>query len=173
LSNGRTFRYYFDTILLAGLALFFFYLDIRDVIENQVPVTALRLLNLLSLSLIALICYFIQRSSLKFQQILNGFSTEDNYDLAKETLRKLQWQVEVDEAGLIEAHTSGSGFWAGGNQMFSIIITGRRILFNSIGNVDTYIPQLMVRAQNRRNMRRFRKRLELVVRNRASKANVL
>lgn len=68
----------------------------------------------------------------------------------------LGWDVKVDNKGYIEAYTGDFGFWTWTDQMISILIDDNKIMFNSIGNVDTFATQPFSWRQNLRNIKQFK-----------------
>ena len=77
-------------------------------------------------------------------------------------MRTLGWKVRVDNKGFIEAYVDESGlFFTWPAQMISVIIADNTILFNSIGDVDTYATQAFTWWKHARNIKQFKKTFDL------------
>lgn len=145
-----------------GVSLFFLFLIVKGFIKKVGDYNSPYFLIFLIFPLTAFLFYVGQKRLLQLRQIDTRFAKQDNYKIVKETLLTLGWDIKVDNEGFIEAYTNNSGFWTWTNQMISIIITDNTVLFNSIGNVDTYATQAISWGQHSRNRKQFRDTFELI-----------
>lgn len=147
---------------MLGISLLFIFLVAKGFIKKQGHYNSPYLLIFLIFPIITLFAYINQRQLLKLKQINTDFLKPDNYKIVKDTLHTLNWRIKVDNKGFIEAYTNNFVFWTWTDQMISIVITDNKILFNSIGNVDTYATQLFSWGQNTRNIKQFKSMFELL-----------
>jgi len=82
-----------------------------------------------------------RRSELKFLELQNNKTREQNFYLTKKAIHDLNWRIENESQRHIEAFTGqGLGFtW--GDEMITVIIATNTILINSQCNLDDYKTQ--------------------------------
>ena len=148
LSNDRVFKHYLDTLIMLGLSLFMTILIAKGFIKKEGYYDSPYFLFFLFFPIVTILFYLSQRQLLRLHQIDTTFSKNDNYKIVKETLHTLGWHIKVDNKGFIEAYTDNFGFWTWTDQMISVLISDNVVLFNSIGNVDTYATQAISWGQH-------------------------
>lgn len=168
LTKERTFKHYLDPLLMFGLSMFFLFLIRKGFIKKDGDYDSPYFLVFLIFPAIAFLLYYSQKRLLQLKQIDTRFAKQDNYKIVKETLKTLGWDIKVDSEGFIEAYTNNSGFWTWTDQMISIIIIDNTVLFNSVGNVDTYATQAISWGQHSRNRKQFRDTFELIAINQSN-----
>jgi hypothetical protein len=162
LPKGRRFRFFMDTVFISGLSLLIFILLGETFISKQEHYSSPDYLIFLIFPVIALALYFHKKNSLKLHELETKLPKQDNYKIVKETIQALHWQIKVDNKGFIEAHTENSVMWSWIDLMFSVVIADKKIMFNSICNVDPYTTPTVGFGQNTKNIKRFKETFELI-----------
>lgn len=146
-----------DTVIAAGLSIFFCFLIVKGFINKEGYYKSPYFAIFLVFPIVAGLLYLHQKNCLRLIEIETKHSKQDNYQAIKAALKKLKWQIKVDNKGFIEAYTNNFGLFTWADQMFSVLITDDKIFINSICNVDTYATQAISWGQNSRNIKRFKK----------------
>jgi len=162
LTKARLVKHYLDTFILGGLTIFFFISIFKIYIKKVGHYNSPYFLLFLFFPILTLIAYMNLRQELRLTELKTSLSKHDNYKMTKETLKTLGWQVKVDNKGFIEAYTDNFGFWTWTDQMVSVFIEDKRIMFNSVCNVDTFATQAFSWGQNSRNKKQFAETFELI-----------
>lgn len=168
LPKDRLVKHYLDCFIFTGLTLFFLFLIVRGFINRQGHHDSPYCLLFLFFPLLTLLAYISKRQELRLKEIQTTLSKQDNYTGVKDTMKVLGWHIKVDNKGFIEAYTDNFGIWTWTDQMVSVLIGDNKILFNSIGNVDTYATQAFSWGQNSRNIKQFRETFELLTKKQSS-----
>jgi hypothetical protein len=162
LSKRRALAHYLDFFLMIVISIFLGVYVLRGYSEETSNYNSPYLLIFLAFPIATIVIYLSQRRLLRLASIETNHSKSANYMLAKETLKTLGWRIKVDNKGFIEAYTNNFGFWTWTDQMISIFISDNKILYNSIGNVDSFATQAVSWGQNLRNRKRFRNALGIL-----------
>jgi hypothetical protein len=156
LNKKRLFKHYEALVyfgLPMGIALVgFIILQIQDDSGNIIsPKLVLLILPLMGISI-----FFNQYFGLRFTKLSTTLPKDQSYERAKETIRELKWNLNVDNKGFLEAFNPISDFRTWGDEMISIVIDENQIFINSICNVDDSISQAGLSfGKNRQNIKRF------------------
>jgi hypothetical protein len=136
LSRKRLFRHYTGVLLLLLLSVFLItFIAVKSADSNFVFKTPMLIFLIFPLFTIA--AFINQYAALKLKTFGTGLSSLDNYSIAKDAIKTLNWKIRIDNRGFIEAFNDYTSFGrTTGKDMISIIITENKILINSIGNVD-------------------------------------
>jgi hypothetical protein len=152
-----------DCYILAGISCFFIALVAKGFTDKIGNYDSPYFLFFLIFPVMAIVSIIVKRSELRYSEIETGKPLADNYKAVKETLKVLGWQLSLDKRRFLEAFTNNFGFWTSTDQMITIIISDNKILYNSIGNVDTYATQLISWGQHSRNRSQFKETLGLIL----------
>jgi hypothetical protein len=98
---------------------------------------------------------------------LRGYETllpkADNYRIVKKALKQLQWPIKIDNQGFLEAKNSSQDIRTWGDEMISIVITDRKILVNSICNLDGHKLQIFSFGKNKENTDKLTAKVEEIL----------
>ena len=162
LTKKRAINHYLDAFIIIGIALFPIFLLFKGFVNKTGYYNSPYFLIFLIFPAMALYLFLKQVKLLKLTELTTPFAKSENYKIAKETVRTLQWSIKIDTKGFIEAYTKSEDFWSNQDQMFSIVITDNRILVNSIWNVDTYSATPISWGQNSKNVKKFKEVFQLI-----------
>ena len=101
--------------------------------------------------------YFMYKSQQNKLQLISfdtGISQIDNYVLTKKTIETLQWTMAQDTTNFIEAYNPHRDIRTWGNEMISLILLDKKILLNSICNLDGPM-QAFAFGKNEENIEKF------------------
>lgn len=164
LSGKRLYKHYLATGMLGLTSLFLLFLVYGDTFNSYY--SRLFLVLCIAFPLLAVVSFFSRHRALRLKEVRTGLPRELNQALAGETLRKLGWTVNVEEAGFIEAYPpvhllTDFRTWSG--EMVSVVITDGKILLNSTGNLDRPTPPAVFSmGKHRQNVRKFIDTFELL-----------
>lgn len=162
LSKDRLLKHYLDCLILAAITSVLLFLIIKGIITKELHTNSPYFLLFLIFPFLTILIYFNKKQELRLIEIHTNLSKLNNHTVVTETLKQLNWQIKVNNKGFIEAYTDNFGFFTWTDQMVSVLIDEKRVIFNSIGNVDSFATQGFSWGQNIRNKRLFAKTFEIL-----------
>jgi len=160
--DKKRFYKHFEAPIYIGIpslvALFFIVKLFLDKSIHFVP--SMFLLFLLPMMSVA--TFLNQYFALNMRQIDTSFNKLENHDLILQTLTTLEWIIKINDNGFIEAFNPFGDIRTWGREMVSFVFDDKRILINSICNVDQIRSQAMFSfGKNKQNVKKFIKAFEI------------
>ncbi|HMH24515.1 MAG TPA: hypothetical protein VK563_22195 [Puia sp.] len=169
LSRKRLLKHY-ETLFYFGLPMLFalgcfIYFQLHDGIAHIISPK----MSLLGLPALGVAIFLNQYNGLKFTKLNTILPKEKNYEIAKETIRQLNWTMQSDSESFLEAFNPYRDFRTWGDEMISIVIAEHQIMINSICNIDTHQSQAALSfGKNRQNVRGFCQTFKLIAKSKGS-----
>jgi hypothetical protein len=77
-----------------------------------------------------------KNTELQFFEVFTPFEKKENYHIAMNALKKMNWSVKIDTESFLEAYTSPAIGFTWGSDMITVLTDDKRILINCICNID-------------------------------------
>ena len=103
-----------------------------------------------------------RRSELKFLELVNNKTREQNFGLSKKAIQDLNWRIENESVRHLEAFSGSSLGLTWGDEMITVIIADNTILINCQCNLDYYKTQgFFTFGKLTRTAKKLRNQIEL------------